>query len=74
MSKKNELQESILKLLDVDRFASDIAQLLGEVDQKILHILETLEDDGLVSDSSMMQHYPWYLTKHGRTYLYAENN
>ena len=70
MSKKNEIQELILRNLNECSYVSQISNELSEESQYILYNLEILEKDKLVRCSSIQYPSPWWLTKFGREYLY----
>jgi hypothetical protein len=71
LSKKTEIQEKILISLKDTEELSNIVSVLKSHEQLIIHNLETLESDSLVSRPKiqMTGNSIWFLTKYGRDYL-----
>lgn len=68
-SKVTALQKQVLESLESESSPSWIANTLKLKEHFIIRQLETLEGYLLVSHSSV-QSNTWFLTKHGRAYLY----
>lgn len=69
LSKKTEIQEQILNLLKTEQMPDRIAKNFGVEEQFIIRNLEILGKDLLVARNGYGSS-SWYLTEHGRAYLY----